>query len=208
MTRTSAIRTRIKGLDALSRRFCCSESGQGLLELVIAMSFISIAVGALLSMMAAGAASLQRSERSGTALTLADRQLELYRTISYGNIRLSNGRVAAISSTDPYMTANATDPTIPAGTASGQVTDVAPNPPCPNPVPPECQPEQTVVGPDHRSYRVDTYITYLTATDANGVPIGRQNKQVTVVVRDVTGGTLNVLARNTSTFDQSNLASG
>jgi hypothetical protein len=63
-------------------------------------------------------------------------------------------------------------------------------------------PTQTVTGPDHRSYRVDTYITYVTPTD------GRQIKQVFVVVRNAALTTLPILARNASTFDQSNIATG
>ena len=57
-------------------------------------------------------------------------------------------------------------------------------------------------GPDHRSYRVDTYITYSTPTG------GRQVKQVLVVVRDAAKTTLPILARNASTFDQANVATG
>jgi type II secretory pathway pseudopilin PulG len=182
------------------------EAGQGLLELVIAMSFIALAVGGLVSMMVASAASLQRSDEKGTALTLADRQLELYRTMSYANIRLSKASIDAIPASDPYMTANAGDPTIPVGASGAQVTDTAPSPACATPLPPECNPLQIVVGPDHRHYRIDTYIAFVTPTDSSGASVGRQIKQVMVVVRDATSGTLSILARNASTFDQSNIA--
>jgi Tfp pilus assembly protein PilV len=185
-----------------------SESGQGLLELVMAISFIAVAVGALLSMMVASAVSLDRSDQKGTALTLADKQLELYRTLAYANIRLSKTTIDAISGTDPYMTAHSSDATIPAGASSGQVTDTSPNPACASPLPPECNPSQTVTGPDHRSYRIDTYITMVTPTDSGGTAVGHPVKQVTVVVRDVTGGGLAIMARNASTFDQSSIPTG
>ena len=54
------------------------EQGQGLIELLISMVILAVGVGALLSVMAAGALSLQRSDQKGTALTFAENQLELY----------------------------------------------------------------------------------------------------------------------------------
>ena len=182
------------------------ESGQGLLELVIAMSFIAVASGALLSMLVAGATALNKEGQQGTALTLAERQLEVYRTVSYANIRLNKASIDAIPATDPYMTANASDATIPAGLSSGQVTDVSTSVACSTPLPPECLPTQAVTGPDQRTYRIDTYITSITPT-AGAVVIGRPIKQVTVVVRDFDSG-LRILARAATTFDQSNIATG
>jgi Tfp pilus assembly protein PilV len=184
-----------------------SESGQSLLELVISLSFLAIAVGALLSMMAAGALAVERSDQKGTALSVAEKQLELYRTLAYSNIRLSKSSIDAISGSDPYMTAHSSDSTIPAGASSGQVTDVSPQPSC-SALPPECQPTQTVTGPDHRRYRIDTYIVSVTPKDSGGAVIGRAIKQVSVVVRDATRSTLAILARSASTFDQSNIATG
>ena len=56
---------------------------------------------------------------------------------------------------------------------------------------------QTVTGPDSESYRIDTYIVSVTPTG------GRALKQVTVVVRGITAGTVGgVLARASSSFDQ------
>src|SRR5690242_12476165 len=80
------------------------ESGQGLLELLVALTVLSIAVGSLLTLLAAGAVSLQRSQRSGTALTLAEDQLELYRGVAYPYIRLSATSLAAVSGSSVYMT--------------------------------------------------------------------------------------------------------
>ena len=67
-------------------------------------------------------------------------------------------------------------------------------------------PTQTVTGPDHRQYRVDTYITYL--NPVGGSTTGRQEKQIMVIVRDATASGLAILARNASTFDQSTYATG
>jgi hypothetical protein len=68
---------------------------------------------------------------------------------------------------------------------------------CPANVPStSCDPSYTTTGPDHRSYRVDTYLYY----DAPGG--GSQLKTITVVVRPATGFT-RPWARITSTFDSS-----
>jgi hypothetical protein len=170
------------------------------------MSFIAIASGALLSMIVTSATALSRQGQQGTALTLAEHQLELYRSLSYANIRLSKASIDAIAPTDPYMTANSSDATIPAGNSAGQTTDASTGVACSAPLPPECEATQTVLGPDHRSYRIDTYITSITPT-SGAVPIGRPIKQVTVIVRDF-NSSLRTFARAATTFDQSNIATG
>jgi hypothetical protein len=170
------------------------------------MSFIAIAAGALLSMIVTSASALSRQGQQGTALTLAEHQLEIYRSLSYPGIRLNKASIDAIAATDPYKTASTSDATIPAGSSAGQVTDASPGVACSAPLPPECEPTQAVVGPDHRTYRVDTYVTSVTPT-AGAVPIGRPIKQVTVIVRDFNSG-LRILARSATTFDQSNIATG
>ena len=101
------------------------------------MVILAVGVGALLSVMAAGALSLQRSEQKGTALTLAENQLELYRGVSYPYIRLAASSWP--SSGSAYVTANASDSTIPPGTSSSEVLDTtvpctgADLPPCVRP---------------------------------------------------------------------------
>jgi type II secretory pathway pseudopilin PulG len=190
------------GAGAIVRRFA-SESGLGLLELVFAMTILAIAMTALLSALVGGEVSLRRADEKGTALTLAEKQLETYRVVSYANIRLDQATINAIASTDPYMTAHSSDATIPSGASSGQAVGGANgNNTCPTPLPVQCQPDQTVTGPDHRNYRIDTYITYVTPTG------GQQLKQVLVVVRDATQTSLPILARLGSTFSQEGNASG
>jgi Tfp pilus assembly protein PilV len=62
-------------------------------------------------------------------------------------------------------------------------------------------PTKTIVGADHRTYRMDTYMTWLTQSNSSGTA-GRQVKLVTVVVRDNTSP-YRVYARVASAFDQS-----
>lgn len=173
-----------------------AEDGQGLVELIIALTILAIAIGGLLTVLTAGAVSLQRSDKKGTALTIAEAQIELYRNLTYSDIRLDHLSLPVTPAADPYNTAYITDATIPnptgditdstAGTESCRPGGAAPTA--------ECKPVQNVVGPDHGNYRVDTYITAHTPT--GGSPI----RQVTVVVRDLAVKGLPILARNTSTF--------
>ena len=62
------------------RRRTAADDGFGLIELLIAMTMLAIAVGALLTVFASSAVSLRRAGQKGTALTLADTQMEKYRT--------------------------------------------------------------------------------------------------------------------------------
>jgi type II secretory pathway pseudopilin PulG len=197
------------------RRGICSlrnDDGQGLIELVVALTILAIGIGALLTVLTSSALSLQRSDQKGTALTLAESQLELYRNVAYSDIRLADAGWSSAPLTtgsDPYFTANGSDPTIPSGAKSGEVTDTPAGPDinaCATPAPAECAPVRTVTGPDHRLYRIDTYVTPETPKDAGGTTVGTPLRRVTVVVRNAQIATLPILARNTSTFSPVNAA--
>ena len=77
---------------------------------------------------------------------------------------------------------------------------------CNTPLPPECNASQLTTGPDHRKYRVDTYVVNENPATTYTAPTGsphattRTLRRVTVVVRDGTN-TSSVLAREMSTFD-------
>src|SRR5213082_97860 len=97
------------------------EAGQGLIELLIGTVLLAIAVSALLAVLTASALSLQRSAHRGTALSLANQQLELYRRLGYNNIRLASTTIPVKvgascpynAADDPYTKANCTDSAIP-----------------------------------------------------------------------------------------------
>lgn len=184
------------------------EAGQGLLELLVAMTILSIGVGSLLTLLAAGAVSLQRSQRNGTAQTLAEGQLELYRGVAYPYIRLSATALAAVPGSSVYMTANAGDSTIPPGASSGQVLDTTSgNVACAAADATLCAPVQTVTGPDHHSYEIDTYVTQCPSASITSCPSSADPvKQVFVVVRDAQKTSLPIVARDASTFSTSTTA--
>jgi type II secretory pathway pseudopilin PulG len=180
------------------RRRLAEERGMGLVELLIAMTILATAIGAMMSLYVSTARSMQRAGQRGTALSLAEKQIEIYRAVPFTQIRLDSTRIPTGS--DPYVTAHSSDATIPSSsgqTVGGQNGDAA----CPSPAVAACQPVQTVTGPDHRSYRIDTYIEYVSAdagfthlTPAAGLTL----KRVTVVVRDGSN-TAQILARASST---------
>lgn len=174
-----------------------SESGSMLIELLIAMTFVVVAVGALMSSYAASMLSLHRSGTQGTALTLADRQIEAYKSLPYDSIQLASSTIP--SGSDPYVTAHSSDPGIPFST--GQITGGTPASSCTASTQAVvgCA-TQTWTGPDNQPYRVDTYIVTATPTG------GRDIKKVTVAVRQMIGGSpgAKILSRATSEFDQSN----
>jgi prepilin-type N-terminal cleavage/methylation domain-containing protein len=165
-----------------------SERGFGLVELLIAMVMLATALLALVAALSSGVITLQRSGASGTAGTLADRQMEKYRGLKYTSILLDTTAQGTANSDTVYSGEGGV------GTGS-QVTGACTLTSWVDP----CDPRQTVSGassPDKRSYRIDTYIRYETPTG------GRQLKLVTVVVRDTNKLTGPPLAKLQSRFDE------
>jgi type II secretory pathway pseudopilin PulG len=155
----------------------------GLVELLIAMSVLSIAISAQLAVFSSAFTSINRAGIKGTALTLADQQMEAYRTVAYSCI---------------YLT-SATGDTTYTSDAAYSGTQVTGSGCSPNTTPPTSATtaSRTVTGPDGRSYRIDTYIVATTPTG------GRSLKNVTVVVRPIVAGVVgSVAARTASSFDQ------
>lgn len=154
-----------------------------MIELVISMVVLNIALLAILGAFNSGALAIARASQTSNASVLADKQMELYRAITYTNVALDSSAVTTASGDTTYNGDPAYSGSQSTKTCSG------------SPLAAECDPRQTVTGPDGRAYRVDTYI--ITETPPNG----REVKRVTVVVRK--SGTSTPLSRLTSTFDAS-----
>lgn len=167
------------------KRLRTDERGFGLLELVLAMTILNIALLALVAAFNSGAIALKRASQVSTATVLADRQMELYRALKYSKIGLVSSLVTTANADTRY---NASWP------FGAPVTDLS----CTDPTKPECQPIQTVTGPDGRSYRIDTYIVLTDFSD----PAMRAVKLVRVFVRD-SADLDRALVRQDSTFDES-----
>jgi Tfp pilus assembly protein PilV len=171
-----------------------SERGFALIEMLGAIVVINVGILAILLALNSGAVTLRRSAEASTAAVVADKQLELYRAITFSSIYLDTASLAALAtSTDStyrddaaYSASQDGDP----ANGEGLVSQTC------SPLVAACTPSQTVPGPDSRSYRVDTYIVWTTPPGGGGRPV----KQVTVVVRKP--GTMPTLARVVSTFDE------
>jgi prepilin-type N-terminal cleavage/methylation domain-containing protein len=190
---------RVRSLLARLRARAAGDRGFGMIELLIAMTMLSIAVGALMLSFASSAISLRRAGQKGTALTLADTQMEKYRTVTFTRVRIDGTQIPISGS---YVTANSTDSTIPPSTnqaVAGSNGDDS----CPTTdEPPACLPVQNVTGPDGHTYRIETYVNYVNndstlsiRTPASGLTL----KRVTIVVRDGSDG--RILARESSAFE-------
>jgi type II secretory pathway pseudopilin PulG len=164
-----------------------NEKGFGLLELLMAMTMLNIGILALVAAFNSGAVSLQRASRVSTAAALADSQMELFRAVTYTGVGLDSTSV------------NGTDTTYRNDTALGGsiANDILATTGCTgSPLPNQCNASQSVGGADHRTYRVDTYVTTTTPTN------GRAVKLVTIVVRDGRSP-FKTFTREQSTFDLS-----
>lgn len=83
------------------------DEGQGLVELLAALALLTIAIMALLSSFSSSIVSLRRAGAEGTALTVADRQMEAYRALPFACVTLNSGTApsgcpAASSFPNPY----------------------------------------------------------------------------------------------------------
>ena len=164
-----------------------NEKGFGLLELLMAMTMLNIGILALVAAFNSGAVALQRASRTSTAATLADAQMELFRAVTYTAVGLDS---TSVSGTD---TLYQNDSVLGGSLANDLLATTG----CTgSPLPNQCIATRTVAGADHRSYRVDTYVTQTTP------PNGRAIKLVTIVVRDAKTP-FRTLAREQSTFDLS-----
>ncbi|HZQ81359.1 MAG TPA: prepilin-type N-terminal cleavage/methylation domain-containing protein [Gaiellaceae bacterium] len=179
-----------------------NESGFGLIELLIAMTILQIALLALVSVFSSGAVAMGRASRLGVASGIADRAMEQYHALIYGQIGLNTGGTTDATYTgDSVCTGHSGtcgDISV-SGCTSNPVTVVGIGTNPPNP----CAMIQNVTGPDGKSYRVDTYIQNYTAPTPSGGSPPRAGKLVTIVVFDPNTkyGSARVLARESSSFD-------
>jgi len=168
-----------------------SDAGIGLVELLVALTIIAVGVGAALSVFASSIVSLQHGAKQGTALSLADRQLEAYRSMSFSCLPtalVSGYTTPAQLGIDPNCGApfeppDYTDPRDPSNPT-----------PFPNPFA-ATQQISGSVSPDHRAYTVTTSVT------ANSSKCGGNATQIIVSV--TAQGDTTVLARESSCFSLS-----
>jgi type II secretory pathway pseudopilin PulG len=170
-----------------------SEEGFGLVELLVSMIMLNIGLLAVVAAFNSGALALKSAGEISTASVVGDKQMELYRALKYTEIALDTTAVTAANG-DPHYQCDLANKVDPAGACGGGNQQTQQLKTC-GTLTPQCDPRQTVTGPDQHSYRVDTYIV------SQAPPTGRTVKLVTIVVRRTSD--LRVLARVSSSFDES-----
>ena len=170
-----------------------SQEGFGLIELVISMVMLNVGILAVVAAFNSGAVALRRASEISSASVLADKQMEIYRAVKYGEIALDTTAVGTANTDTNYQCDLANK--IASGGACGGANQQTQQLTTCSTMTPQCNPRQTVTGPDKRVYRVDAYVVLQTP------PLGRANKLVTIVVSR--GSNLQVLARVSSSFDAS-----
>ena len=146
------------------RRLAKTEAGFGLIELLIAMTVMVIAIMAIVAAFSSGMVALNRASHASTAATLADKQMEAYRALRWNNIVLKQTLDRVIDAASPY----ATDTALAGDPQDGTTTSRTP---CSRPVLQRRRPRSrvcpcTVTGPDGRSYRIDSYVTWTAGRNA------------------------------------------
>jgi Tfp pilus assembly protein PilV len=169
------------------------EAGFGLIELIISMAMLNIGILAIVASFNSGALALKRAATVSTASVVADKQMELYRALKYTEIAL-DATATATANADTVYQCDPANKISAAGSCGGANQPTSVTTTCAT-LTPQCNPRQTVSGPDQRSYRVDTYISWQTPSN------GRAVKLVTIVVRRT--GEPAGLTRVASTFDES-----
>lgn len=165
----------------MQQRLRTSDDGFGLVELLIAMTMLSVGILALVAAFNSSALALRRADQASTAAVLADKQMELLRSIKNEELEL-----------DATLVMDA-DTTYTDGAPTGEPITT---PAC-TPLEDYCTPTRTIAGadsPNGRSYRLDTYIV---KPDVNA-----QVKVVRITVRDGDDPS-HVLVRQESTFHPS-----
>jgi type II secretory pathway pseudopilin PulG len=165
-----------------------NDEGFLLIELVAATLIISIALLALIGAYSFGYFAIGSAGKNSSAGLLANNQLELYQSLPYASIGLDSTTLTSAKASDAtYSTDESALP------VSG--TDVSISS-CGSSA--QCSPVQTLTGPDHKSYKVETFIRVV-STRSDGV--SRSEKIVTVVVRNASvSGSPKVLTMQTG-FD-------
>ena len=165
-----------------------SQDGFGLIELLMSMTILNVGILALVTAFQSGAFALARASKLSTAAAIADIQMERYRGYKYCGVLFASADVTSAQGDSTYTADTAY--------TNAQLTPAI-DPLCSAATPPaDSKPIQTIIGPDGKRYRVDTYIIMDTVASA------RPLKRVTVVIRNANSPSARPYSRIASTFDE------
>jgi Tfp pilus assembly protein PilE len=147
-----------------------NEDGFLLIELIAAVLIITIALLALIGAYSFGYFAISSSGKTVSAGLLANNQLELYSSLPYSSVGLDATTLTSVKSTDANYSTD--ESALPGSGTDATISNCGNNA--------QCSPVQTLTGPDHKSYKVETFIRLL----ANPSISGRNEKVITVIVRN------------------------
>jgi len=108
----------------IRRRLPSNEAGFGMIELLIAMSIMSIGILAVFALFQTGMVTIRRASTISTAAALADSEIEKFRAVKYNVIGLDDSEVAVADSIYLGDTAYKAE-TTPASTLSSTIDAIA-----------------------------------------------------------------------------------
>lgn len=176
-----------------------SDDGFGLLELMIALTVLSVGLFSMLVVFTSAKLSLTRTDKIATAAVIADQQMERFRALEYSAIALNRAEYEAADATYKGDSAYPGENAVTAD-AVGTCGTLHPSNQW-------CKATRTVSAtssppsPDGRSYRVDTYVDKYQPPKVGVYPQAEEQRRVTIVVRDMSTAALPVLARESSVLD-------
>jgi prepilin-type N-terminal cleavage/methylation domain-containing protein len=109
---------RLSAVRSLSR-----EAGFGMIEMMIALSVLSIGILAVFTLMQSGMVQIQRAAAVSTAAALAEGRMENFRAVKFSAIGLADSEVDAADATYKADAAHQTD--TPATTLQSSIADTA-----------------------------------------------------------------------------------
>jgi type II secretory pathway pseudopilin PulG len=162
------------------------EAGFGLVELLIAMTMLSLGILAVFGAFLSSETAIRRASENTTAMTIADSTIEPFFSVRNTQIGLTAAALTAADSTHKadaaYKAADVDGDSI--LNEAGEAVTLASS---------TFAPTSTVTGADGRSYRVDLYLSW------RAVSGGRNVKEATILVRKANES--RIIARVVSSFD-------
>jgi type II secretory pathway pseudopilin PulG len=164
-----------------------NEDGFLMIELIAATLMLTIGLLALIGSFSFGYFAIGFAGKTSAAGLLANNQLELYSSLPYSSIGLDSTTLTSVKSTD--ATYSTDESALPGSGSDATISNCGASA--------QCSPVQTLTGPDHKTYKLETFIRLL----ANPNITTRSEKVVTVVVRNASAsGSPKVLTMSTA-FD-------
>lgn len=161
------------------------EHGFGMVELLAAMTILSVALLALMASYDGAFLAFHNSTKTSAAANIADNQLELVDTLSYAQIGLDQSTYASVEASNATYTSDESDVvgSSTVHTISGCGTTA------------NCLPVQTVTGSDGKAYTLETFVYDV----ANGA--SWSERTITAIVRDPNESGSPIVAEETTAVD-------